>query len=115
MGVPPLLKKPSCFKEGFFAFTKLSGKHNTYIVIGIVRVPVIHVHTLSISVTNVDKVTIRRLLSLLFSLFSLRRDKSSFSVYYLIVKLHQKRASSFVNLLPATLLIVRANQKSELW
>jgi hypothetical protein len=54
---------------------KLSGKHDTYIVIGIVRVPVVHVHALSISVTNVDKVAIRRLLSLPFSLFSPRRYK----------------------------------------
>ena len=45
---------------------KLSGKTNAYVVIRIVRVPVVHVRTVSIEVTNVDEVAIRRLLFVAF-------------------------------------------------
>ena len=45
---------------------KLSGKTNTYVVIRIVRVPVVHVRPIGIEVTNVDEVAIRRLLFVTF-------------------------------------------------
>lgn len=97
---------------------KLSGKHNAYITIRVLRFPVVHVRTFSISVTNVDEVAIRRLFSLPFSLyFTKKRQESSFFVYIVVVvkrHLHQKGASSFIIPPPATLLIVRANQNSEL-
>lgn len=46
---------------------KLSRETNTNDVIRVVRIPVVHVHTLRIKVTNVDEVAVRRLLSVAFS------------------------------------------------
>ncbi len=95
-----LSQKPSCFRKAFYS-TKLSGKHDAKIVIRVLRFPVVHVRTVRIGVTNVDEVAVRRLLSLLFSLyFTEKRQKCSFSVYFSVVALkhlHQKKVSSFAN------------------
>lgn len=45
---------------------KLSGKTNAYVVIRIVRVPVVHVRPVGLKVTNVDEIAIRRLLFVAF-------------------------------------------------
>lgn len=38
---------------------KLSGKHDTYDVIRVVRFPAVHVRTLRVSLTNVDELAVR--------------------------------------------------------
>ena len=55
---------------------KLSRETNTNDVIRVVRIPVVHVHTLRIKVTNVDEVAVRRLLSVAFSLLCHREFTS---------------------------------------
>jgi len=65
---------------------KLSGKHDAYIRIGIVRFPVVDIRTLGIEVTNIDQVAVLRLLNFAFlPLISLRIYQCIFSVYYLAV------------------------------
>lgn len=49
---------------------RLPGKTDTEIVIGIARLPVVHVQTLRVKVTNVDQVTIGRLLLLPLPIFN---------------------------------------------
>jgi len=68
-------------EEGLFNFTKLSGKHDTYDAIGVVRFPVVHVRTLRVNVANVDEVAVRRLLSLLSSLCLTRKKPKASSLY----------------------------------
>ena len=68
-------------RKGFTFMMKLSGKNDADVVIRVLRFPVVHVRTLSISLTDVDKVVIRRLLSLLISLFFTKKRQKVPSLY----------------------------------
>lgn len=96
---------------------KLSGKHNTDDVIGIARVPVVHVRTLRIALTNVDEVAIRRLLRCSFPSISPERNKF-LSCIFLVAsfkRLLKKRANSFISLFLTALPAVHAGKDSEGW